>query len=62
MIIKKADNKLHEIQTLKTLLQKSNSKAQKKLIQSDLSKLKNGYEAEKDNAYSIDFYLNLINS
>jgi len=57
MIFKELDSKQTAIHTLETLLKKSQSEKQKKLIQWDLSSLKNGYESEKQNAYYIDFYL-----
>lgn len=55
MIFKQIDDKSEEISTLKNLLQQSNSEAQKKLIAQDLKSLENGYQAEKDNAYYLDF-------
>ena len=55
MIFKKIDDKSKEINTLRNLLQKSNSEAQKNLIAQDLKSLENGYKAEKDNAYYLDF-------
>ena len=55
MILKKIDDKSKEISTLKNLLKESNSEAQKKLIAQDLKSLENGYKAEKDNAYYLDF-------
>jgi len=57
MIFKNFDSKQETIQTLKKLLKESNSEKQKALIQKDLILLKNGIEAEKQNAYYIDFYL-----
>ena len=45
------------IKTLKDLLKKSKSDSQKKLIQSDLKKVENGYIAEKENSYHLDFHL-----
>lgn len=56
MIFKEIDTKEHEIKTLKELLEKSNSDSQKALIQKDLTSLKNGYIAEKENAYYLDFH------
>ena len=55
MIFKKIDDKSKEIYTLKNMLQQSRSEAQKKLIAQDLKSLENGYQAEKDNAYYLDF-------
>jgi hypothetical protein len=46
-----------QIKTLQALYNKSTSEAQKKLIQSDLKKLQNGYLSEKENAYYLDFHL-----
>lgn len=56
MIYKKIDSKEIEINVLKELLAKSNSEAQKSLISKDISTLENGYEAEKENAYYLDFH------
>ncbi|SFV87622.1 NERD domain protein [hydrothermal vent metagenome] len=39
------------------MLQNSISEPQKQLIRLERTKLQNGYKAEKDNAYHIDFYL-----
>jgi hypothetical protein len=55
MIFKQIDDKSKEISTLKNLLHQSNSESQKKLIAQDLKSLENGYQAEKDNAYYLDF-------
>ncbi len=44
-----------QINTLQNLLKKSNSAAQKKLIQTDLKRIENGYKSEKENAYYLDF-------
>ncbi len=55
MIFKQIDDKSKEIYTLKNLLKLSGSGAQKKLIAQDLKTLENGYQAEKDNAYYLDF-------
>lgn len=57
MIFKQIDDKSKEISTLKNLLKLSGSEAQKKLIAQDLKTLENGYKAEKDNAYYLDFAL-----
>jgi len=55
MIFKQIDDKSKEIYTLKNLLKLSSSESQKKLIVQDLKTLENGYKAEKDNAYYLDF-------
>jgi len=56
MILKKLGNELEtQIYTLQNLLNNSDSTTQKKLIQSDLKRLENGYKSEKDNAYYLDF-------
>ena len=57
MIFKKIDDKSKQIETLEDLYSRSKSEAQKKLIGSDLKKVKSGYEAEKENAYYLDFEL-----
>lgn len=57
MIFKKIDSKNNAIETLESLYKKSTSEKQKQLIYTDLKTLKNGMEAEKENAYYIDFYL-----
>jgi len=57
MIFKNIDDKSKQIQTLEDLLSRSKSDAQKKLIEIDLKKVKSGYEAEKENAYYLDFKL-----
>lgn len=56
MVLKKIDTKDQEIDTLKQLLAKSNSEPQKRLIREDLTKLENGYKAEKEDAYYLDFH------
>ena len=56
MIFKKIDDKSQEISILKNLLKESNSEKQKALIQKDLTALENGYKAEKENAYYLDFH------
>lgn len=56
MIFKEIDSKEHEINVLKQLLVKSNSEAQKSLIHKDLMTLENGYKAELENAYYLDFH------
>ncbi len=55
MIFKEIDNKDEEISTLKKLYKQSQSDKQKQLILKDLKALENGYQAEKDNAYYLDF-------
>ena len=56
MILKELSNQTEkQINVLRNLLKNSNSTAQKKLIQSDLKRLENGYKSEKDNAYYLDF-------
>lgn len=55
MILKKIDDKSKELSTLKSLLSQSNSDAQKKLISQNIKAVENGYKAEKDNAYYLDF-------
>ena len=56
MIFKPFGNETeNQITLLKKLLKNSKNEAQKKLIQVDLTKLVNGYKAEKENAYYIDF-------
>jgi len=57
MILKTIDDKSKQIETLEDLYSRSKSEAQKKLIASDLKKVKSGYEAEKENAYYLDFEL-----
>jgi len=56
MIFKKIDKKDHEISTLKELIAKSKSESQKALMKKDLISLENGYLAEKENAYYLDFH------
>jgi len=55
MIFKDIDSKDKEINTLKLLYKQSKSEKQKQLILKDLKTLENGYKAEKDNAYYLDF-------
>lgn len=57
MIFKQADSKKDSINTLKELLEKSNSDKQKALIQKDISLLNSGIASEQQNAYYIDFYM-----
>ncbi len=56
MVAKKIDSKDEEINILKQLLNKSNSEKQKSLISKDLMALENGYKAEQENAYYLDFH------
>jgi len=56
VVFKKIDSKESEINTLKELLKKSKSEKQKSLINKDLISLENGYRAEKENAYYLDFH------
>ncbi len=56
MVFKKIDSKESEINTLKQLLEKSNNEKQKSLISKDFISLENGYRAEKENAYYLDFH------
>ncbi|MDT8337779.1 MAG: NERD domain-containing protein [Sulfurimonas sp.] len=55
MILKQIDDKSKQIETLRELLAKSKSEAQKKLIDADLKRVESGYKAEQDNAYYLDF-------
>ncbi len=55
MIFKNIDDKSKQIQTLEDLLSRSKNEAQKRLIETDLKKVKSGYEAEKENAYYLNF-------
>ncbi|CAA6799967.1 MAG: Unknown protein [uncultured Sulfurovum sp.] len=57
MIFKQIDSKDTEINTLKNLMTQSNSTAQKKMISQTLKALENGYKAEKENAYYLNFML-----
>lgn len=57
MIFKNIDDKSKQIQTLEDLLSRSKSDAQKRLIETDLKRVKSGYEAEKENAYYLNFKL-----
>ena len=56
MVLKEIDKKDDEINTLKKLLSDSQSDKQKALIEKDLKLLENGYNAEKENAYYLDFH------
>jgi len=55
MLFKDIDSKKEEINQLKNLLKQSTNPKQQNLIKSDLTKIENGYKAEKDNAYYLDF-------
>jgi hypothetical protein len=55
MIYKTIDSKNREIAELKELLNQSKNSRQQTLIKADLRRIQNGYNAEKDNAYYLDF-------
>jgi len=55
MLFKDIDSKTEEIKQLKNLLNLSKNPKQQALIKADLARVKNGYRAEKDNAYYLDF-------
>lgn len=55
MLLKEIDSKTEEINQLKKLLEQSTNPKQKSLIKADLKRVENGYKAEKDNAYYLDF-------
>ncbi len=55
MLLKEIDSKVEEINQLKKLLKESNNPKQKSLIKTDLTRVENGYKAEKENAYYLDF-------
>ncbi len=55
MVFKEIDSKTEEINQLTRLLEQSNSPAQKNFIKADLTRVENGYKAEKENAYYLDF-------
>ncbi len=55
MLYKNIDSKTQEITLLKKLLNQSKSPKQQALIKADLIRVENGYQAEKDNAYYLDF-------
>ncbi len=57
MLYKNIDSKEPEINQLKNLLNKSKNLKQQALIRADLARIENGYKAEKDNAYYLDFNL-----
>lgn len=56
MILKEIDSKEYEINTLKKLLEDSQSETQKELILKDLRKIERGYQSEKENAWYLNFY------
>ena len=56
MLYKTIDSKEKEINQLKALLTQSKNPKQKAIIKIDLQRIENGYRAEKDNAYYLDFY------
>jgi hypothetical protein len=55
MLYKNIDTKEPEINQLKNLLKLSKNPKQQALIRADLARIENGYQAEKDNAYYLDF-------
>ena len=55
MLLKDIDSKTEEINQLKNLLNLSKNPKQQALIKADLARVTNGYKAEKDNAYYLDF-------
>jgi len=55
MLYKEIDSKETEINQLKNLLKQSRNPKQQALIRTDLARIENGYKAEKDNAYYLDF-------
>jgi len=55
MIYKDIDSKDKELNQLRKLLKNSKNPKQKALIEADLKRVQNGYLAEKDNAYYLDF-------
>ncbi len=55
MLYKNIDSKESEINQLKNLLKQSKNPKQQVLIRADLARVENGYKAEKDNAYYLDF-------
>lgn len=55
MILKHIDDKSKQLETLRGLLVNSKSETQKKLINADLKRVESGYQAEKENAYYLDF-------
>jgi len=58
VLIKSADDKAVDIQTLETLLVRPDvTKATAKRIELEMTKIRAGAKAERDAAYQIDFYL-----
>lgn len=57
MTLKQIDDKSPQIKLLESLYRDSQSQAQKRLIKADLDRLRAGHEAEKENAYYLDFGL-----
>ena len=57
MLFKDIDSKAEELNQLKNLLNLSKNPKQQALIKADLARVENGYKAEKDNAYYLDFKL-----
>jgi len=55
MLFKEIDSKIEEINQLKKLLRLSKNIKQQALIKTTLTRIENGYKAEKDNAYYLDF-------
>ena len=55
MVYKTIDSKNREIEELKELLEQSANSKEQTLIRADLKRIQNGYQAEKDNAYYLDF-------
>ena len=55
MLFKDIDSKKEEINQLKNLLNLSKNPKQQALIKADLARVENGYKAEKENAYYLDF-------
>ncbi len=57
MILKAFDSKQESLDTLNRLYKQSSSEKQKALIFKEITLIKNGIDAEKQNAYYIDFYI-----
>ena len=55
MLFKDIDSKKEEINQLKNLLKLSKNPKQQTIIRADLARIENGYKAEKENAYYLDF-------
>jgi hypothetical protein len=55
MLFKDIDSKKEEINQLKNLLSLSKNPKQQALIKADLTRIVNGYKAEKENAYYLNF-------